>query len=188
MDRNREIFTNSDSLTTQSRSKEIVMTERRLYRSRTNRVIWGVCGGLAKYLDIDPTIIRIIAVLLIFANGIGILAYIVMAIIIPVEGSSAKDPRETTWENTDEMKKTVAGLGQEIRSTFCEKEIEAEDLSKARQQRRKFAGIAVIAIGVLALAANFHSPWWLNWGRLWPLIIVAAGLLLIFKARGRHSD
>jgi phage shock protein C len=45
--------------------------EKRLYRSRTDRVIWGVCGGLAKYFDIDPTIVRVIAVLLIFANGWG---------------------------------------------------------------------------------------------------------------------
>jgi len=61
--------------------------EKRLYRSRTDRVLWGVCGGLAKYFDIDPTIVRVVAVLLIFANGLGILAYIIMAIIVPLEGS-----------------------------------------------------------------------------------------------------
>jgi len=68
--------------------------EKRLYRSRTDRVIWGVCGGLAKYFDVDPTIIRVIAVLLIFASGFGILAYIIMAIIVPLEGSSVATPRE----------------------------------------------------------------------------------------------
>lgn len=42
------------------------MEAKRLYRSRTNRMIWGVCGGLAEYFNIDPVIVRIIAVLSIF--------------------------------------------------------------------------------------------------------------------------
>jgi len=52
-------------------------------------VIWGVCGGLAKYFDIDPTIVRVIAVVSIFVSGIGIIAYIVMAIGVLLEGSEA---------------------------------------------------------------------------------------------------
>lgn len=48
-------------------------------------MIWGVCGGLAEYFNIDPTVVRIIAVLLIFANGLGILAYLLMAIVVPLE-------------------------------------------------------------------------------------------------------
>ncbi len=58
---------------------------KRLYRSRTDRMIWGVCGGLAKYFDIDPTIIRVIAIVSIFFTGLGLLAYIVMAIVVPLE-------------------------------------------------------------------------------------------------------
>ncbi len=59
--------------------------KKRLYRSRSDRMIWGVCGGLAEYFNIDPTVVRIIAVLLIFANGLGILAYLLMAIVVPLE-------------------------------------------------------------------------------------------------------
>jgi phage shock protein C len=58
---------------------------RRLYRSRTDRMIWGVCGGLAKYFDVDPTIIRVLAVISVFITGVSILAYIVMALIVPLE-------------------------------------------------------------------------------------------------------
>jgi phage shock protein C len=57
--------------------------EKKLYRSRTNSMIAGVCGGLGEYLNVDPTILRVVAVLLIFADGIGLLAYIVGWIIIP---------------------------------------------------------------------------------------------------------
>ena len=45
-------------------------------------MIWGVCGGLVKYFNIDSTIVRVIAVLSIFLNGLGILAYIILAIVI----------------------------------------------------------------------------------------------------------
>jgi phage shock protein C len=61
------------------------MMEKRIYRSRDERVIWGVCSGLAKYFDVDPTIIRIIAVLTLFFACTGILIYIILTIIIPLE-------------------------------------------------------------------------------------------------------
>lgn len=57
--------------------------EKKLYRSRTNSMIAGVCGGLGEYLNVDPTILRVVAVLLIFADGIGLLAYLIAWIIIP---------------------------------------------------------------------------------------------------------
>lgn len=58
---------------------------KRLYRSRRSSVIAGVCGGLGEYFDIDPVLIRILAVVLFFASGIGLLAYIIGWIAIPRE-------------------------------------------------------------------------------------------------------
>ena len=55
---------------------------KRLYRSKKNRVIAGVCGGLGDYFDVDPTLIRLIWVLFMF-TGAGILAYIIAWIIMP---------------------------------------------------------------------------------------------------------
>ena len=60
---------------------------KKLYRSRTDRKICGVCGGLAKYFGIDPTTVRVIAIVSIFVTGLGIIAYIVMAIVVPLESS-----------------------------------------------------------------------------------------------------
>ncbi len=57
---------------------------KRLYRSSTNKMLCGVCGGLAEYFDFDPTIIRLgVALLSLFSLGTGIIAYIIAAIIIP---------------------------------------------------------------------------------------------------------
>ena len=58
------------------------MEQKRLYRSRENRMICGVCGGIADYFNVDPTLIRLGLVLL-ACTGSGILAYFIAAIIIP---------------------------------------------------------------------------------------------------------
>lgn len=67
----------------------------RLYRSSTDKVLAGVCGGLGDYFNIDPTIIRIIYVLLtVFSAAFpGVVAYIIMALIIPQEPPTFNDPQ-----------------------------------------------------------------------------------------------
>ena len=56
---------------------------KKLYRSRTNKMLAGVCGGLGDFFELDPTLIRLAAVVLVLAAGAGILAYIVAWIIVP---------------------------------------------------------------------------------------------------------
>ena len=60
------------------------MEPKKLYRSRKNRMICGVCGGIAEYFNIDPTLIRL-ALVLFTCTGTGILAYFIASIIIPDE-------------------------------------------------------------------------------------------------------
>lgn len=60
---------------------------KKLYRSDSDRKICGVCGGIAEYFDVDPTLVRLAWVLLAIMAGSGLLAYIVAAIVIP------RDPR-----------------------------------------------------------------------------------------------
>ena len=57
--------------------------EKKLYKSNTDKKICGVCGGLAEYLGIDSTVIRLILVLAVLFAGTGILAYIIAALIMP---------------------------------------------------------------------------------------------------------
>lgn len=58
---------------------------KRLYRSRNERMIGGVCGGLGKFLDIDPTIVRLVVVILTFPFPITLLAYFIMLLVVPEE-------------------------------------------------------------------------------------------------------
>ena len=159
--------------------------EKRLYRSRGDRMIWGVCGGLAKYFDMDPTIVRVIAVLSMFLGSLGIWAYIVLAIVVPLEDSKAAEPKETIKENVEEMKETARELGREIQSTLAGEEGKSEETAKIRHRRRNTLGIILIVLGIFFLLGSLNVFRWFNWGNLWPLVLVAIGVLVILSTRRR---
>ena len=75
---------------------------KKLYRSREDRWVGGVCGGLARYLDVDPIVIRLIALILVLCAGGGLLVYIIAWIVIPDEPDSLAimDESPTTVEIT----------------------------------------------------------------------------------------
>ena len=72
--------------------------EKKLYRSRTDKKICGVCGGLAKYLNMDVSIMRLIVILLILFAGGGLIAYIICALVIPEEPENIVEIPEETKE------------------------------------------------------------------------------------------
>lgn len=65
------------------------METKRLMRSRTERMIAGVCGGLAEYFHMDPTIVRVIFVLAALVNGMGLIVYLVLWLVMPEAPASA---------------------------------------------------------------------------------------------------
>ena len=65
------------------RKKDFTMSNKRLYKSSVKYMLCGVCGGIAEYFDIDPTLVRLAWVILTCFGGAGIWAYIIAAIIIP---------------------------------------------------------------------------------------------------------
>ena len=69
--------------------------KKKLYRSRDDQMICGVCSGIANYLGIDPTVVRVITAVAAIAAGTGVLAYIVCAIIMPEEPEDAANEKET---------------------------------------------------------------------------------------------
>ena len=70
--------------------REVSMEAKRLYRSRKDKILAGICGGVGKYLDIDPIIIRLIFIVLLLTVGSGILIYLIAWIIIPLEPEDAE--------------------------------------------------------------------------------------------------
>ena len=66
--------------------------ERKLVRSQTNSRIAGVCGGLGEYLDVDPTLIRLIFILLVIYAGHGVLLYLVLWLLMPLKETAVQAP------------------------------------------------------------------------------------------------
>lgn len=162
--------------------------EKRLYRSRTDRMIWGVCGGLAKYFNVDSTLVRVVFVLLALMSGIGIIAYIILAIVMPLEGSKSATPKEVVRENVEEIKESAQEFGKEVRAAFTDEGKKEEGKTGQESDgggRRAgiFFGILLIILGAIFLLDTFDVFWWFRWAYLWPLLLVAIGLLIILSRR-----
>lgn len=147
------------------------MQKRKLYRSQTDKMIAGVCGGLGEYFDVDPVIIRLVFIILAFASGIGIIAYIFLWIALP------KGPLETPKGKVEEKVQTVVEEATEVIEDVGEK-----IKRKMDEERRKgsfWFGIILIIIGLFFLLSNYGL---FNFDLLWPLIIIALGGFLLYKS------
>ena len=151
--------------------------DKRLYRSRTNRIIWGVCGGLAEYFNLDPAIIRVIFVLLVFVGGLGIIAYIVLAIIVPLEGSETKPPREMVRENVQDIKNSTTQLGKEVQASLSKKDTASS--TDERHHHGSMLGALLIIVGLLFLLATILGNFSWLWKYGWPVIFIILGLVII---------
>jgi len=90
----------------------------RLVRSRNDRMIAGVAGGLAAALNIDPLVVRIVLLALAFLNGFGIMLYIALWLLVPNEDSAAADTRAQVRENIGEMQSAAESMVQRVRGMF----------------------------------------------------------------------
>ncbi len=156
---------------------------RKLYRSRTERMIWGVCGGLAEYFDIDPTFVRLAAVLSIFVSGLGVLAYILMAIFVPLESSTPRKREEELKENIEEIRATAAEVGQRVRSAFAGAAREDQRSHDGRGGTLRAVGIILILLGIIFILSNLRLFWWLRPSYIWPIVMIAIGLLILLSRR-----
>lgn len=153
----------------------------RLYRSSTQRMIAGICGGLGEYFNIDPTLVRIVYVLVTVATGVllGVALYVVLWLIVPSDASVGKSVRESMRENVDEMAHSAREIGNEVQATLRRSPGERTH----RIEPAALAGLILVLIGVLFLLTNLNLLGWLHWSRLWPLIIIVIGLLLLLRRR-----
>ena len=94
------------------------MQGKRLYRSRSDRMIAGVAGGLAAVFNIDPLFVRLGFLALGFINGVGIVLYLIMWLLVPNEGSVAVEARDQVRESVGEMQEAAESLVQRGRNMF----------------------------------------------------------------------
>ncbi|MBM2813750.1 MAG: phage shock protein PspC [Ignavibacteria bacterium] len=135
---------------------------KQLKRTRKNKVIAGVAGGIAEYFDIDPVIVRAIFVITLLGWGFSLLAYIVLWIIVP-----EKDLEETHVENEEpeQSKDTIR--------------------TEKKRNMRLLGGVLLIICGLVLLAEKL-LPWFcLDY--FWPLVLIAFGIYILFKSFGNKS-
>ncbi|HMM10726.1 MAG TPA: PspC domain-containing protein [Bacteroidales bacterium] len=143
--------------------------QKTFYRSRLNRIIGGVCGGLSERLNFDVSIIRLIFVLLALFGGGGLLIYIVLWIIVP----------EKPWVLPGQDAQPDAGF-ETYNSNNSYTETQQPDIQVGSSNRSHvILGAALIGAGILFLLANFVT--WLNIRDLWPAVLIVAGLALMFS-------
>ncbi|MDY0102425.1 MAG: PspC domain-containing protein [Lentimicrobium sp.] len=161
------------------------MSQTRLYRTVQGRVIGGVSGGLADFFGMDPTIVRLIFVLLVIFGGSGVLLYIILWIILPEKNSytpytsfTASGP-SPTGENSG-IGEAYEGFEQgtphsTVNETF-QKVTEAQQ--KKKMEGSLIGGAILIVLGSIFLIERFIPR--IDFGDLWPLLLISLGLILIF--------
>lgn len=150
------------------------METKRLFRSRTDTMVGGVCGGLGVYLDIDPTIVRLFFVLLAFAKGIGFALYFILWIVVPREGAEEGDSLEENIQTgAEEIATRAREMGEELQ----------KGVRVSGDQVSLFIGGALILVGIFYLLDNLNIYWlsWLRWDVVWPIILIAAGVLFLVR-------
>ncbi|MCA9937938.1 MAG: PspC domain-containing protein [Anaerolineales bacterium] len=139
------------------------MTENRLVRSETDKIIAGVCGGIAAYMKIDPLLVRIAFLLLIPASGLGPLLYLALTVIMPRETHLDTPPRAYARQN-------LSTLGQTVSESV-------ERLSQSEGRPLLIGGLLML-LGAFLLLNNFG---WFDAGILSALFLVLIGVYILLR-------
>lgn len=139
-----------------------------LFRSRTDTMVAGVCGGLGQYLGIDPVLIRLFFVLLTLGGGSGVLIYVICWIVIPLEGMAGNT-------GVDEIAVQTQKLGADVNTAA----------RTPHPQAALLIGATLVLFGAVALLRSLGLPWigWLELNTLWPLLLIGGGIVLMLRRR-----
>ncbi len=141
----------------------------KLYRSRDDRIVAGVCGGLGDYFGVEPVIFRVLFLLLILQVGAGILLYLLLALIIPLEPVSRSEARVS---RRDKIREFARDLGREVQ-TLTHRGWFAN--------RRNMLGSIFILIGLSVLFSQLFPQYWFGWPVILPIVTILIGLYIILK-------
>ena len=158
---------------------------RRLYRSRRDSVLGGVCGGVADYLDIDPSIVRIIwAVLALVTGGLFLVLYIVMWIVVP-EGPSAATVAGASTAPTGTAGEPGSEPAQPQASAPAWGAYE-ERLRRGGSGGAMIFGLILIGAGIWFLVDQYIPTF--DRDLIWPIALVALGAALLFVSLRRRAE
>lgn len=157
------------------------MASPRLERSTTNKVIGGVCGGIAEYLALDATLVRVAFVIGgVLTGGLLVLGYIVLVILMPLPGQPAPF---TSGASTTPLEARPATEGDATAATPTSEVVPADPAARAREdERRRMAfGYVLIVLGIAFFLGNAGAFRLVQWQYIWPLVLVGIGVLLLVQ-------
>lgn len=152
---------------------------KKLYRSRNDRMIAGVCGGLADYFDVDSSLIRLAVLFMFLFQGVGLIAYIIAWFIISEEPVKNRYKMPDDYYLEEENNKKDFNLNSEKENP----EKDYKNNKEKSNKRRKLLALILIVIGSIFLLDIWVPA--LYWKKYWPFILIAAGFLLL---KGDNSD
>jgi len=152
------------------------VTTNRLYRCRHDRQLAGVASGMAEYLGLDPTVVRILWILSVFFGGFTILLYVILALVIPLEPIGNPDAPGTEGDATASHTAWAAGPATGAH----------EHRSRGEGRLGLALGVLLVAFGSIALLGTV-LPGWVAGVALWPAFLVALGIALVVVAIRRPT-
>ena len=169
----------------------------RLYRSRQDRMLAGVAGGLAESWDADPTVIRVLwALLVVFTGGVALLVYIVMAFVVPDEDDARRTGAfgAVGTAPAADIGGASAGApaaGQGWTAPATDQRAARREARAARRAAEPDSGLpgAAIAGGILVIIRGFFLARLflpsIDFDLVWPAVLIAIGVLLVVSALRR---
>jgi len=139
---------------------------KKLYRSRSDRLIGGVCAGMGRYFAVDPVLVRLSFVVLALVNGLGVLVYLILWAMMPDESSPALSGEELLRANLNDMRAQAQRLIRSLRGT---------------SQSTVIIGLILMVLGLLFLLDNFIP--WITPAMLWPMLLIAVGVYILLNRR-----
>ncbi|MBN2555015.1 MAG: PspC domain-containing protein [Anaerolineales bacterium] len=150
------------------------MQTSKLTRKTENQMVAGVCAGLADYLRIDATIVRLFFFFLLFAEGIGGLLYVILWIVMPSDKAIQGSTLEVRIEQgAEEFSERIQAIGEEIGS--------GEAGTNHNVGMIVGGGLILVGCYYLLRVLPINLPFWLDASYLWPVFIIAAGVLLLVR-------
>ncbi len=170
------------------------MEPKRLYRSQTDRKFAGVAGGLAEYFVMDPLLIRLAFVVLTLAGGGGVLIYIILWIVTPENPLRIKvqPGPQTDVPHSSETSAGSSGEGYSYAApdpsgtTFTDSGQPAPAPPVRKQQGSLIGGLVLITVGALFLADEMIPQ--VNFGDLWPVILIVIGIGLLINTVTKRNQ
>lgn len=156
------------------------MAAKRLKRSVNDRMLFGVAGGLAEYFDIDPVIVRVGFVLLTFANLLGLIGYVILAIVTPKAETGPSTVADVARQNLSDLPREAADAGRR-----ASEQLRTPGASNGSRVLL-ILGAILIVIGGWFLLSNLGIRSILLIV-VWPLLIILAGGLLLLVALRQRS-